>query len=79
MIEHEAPYDRAKAFHVEISVFHFERIERPFDQLDAPAERILALLELQQAPDAGVPVFVEHAQHVAVKIALGARLDTGNR
>src|SRR5258706_8494252 len=79
LIEHEASHNRAQALHIEIRVLDFERIESPFDQANAAANRILSLGELQHPPHPVIAIILQDAEHVAVEINLLGRLDSWNR
>ncbi len=73
-----AAHDGAETLHVEESVLQIERIEGPFNQADTAGERILALEKLEAAADAGIAVFRQHAQHVAVQVRRRTGLDAGD-
>ena len=61
-----------------MGVQRLKRIEGPFDQVDVAAERLNALRQFQHAPGAGVAVFGQHPEHVAMQICLRTGLDAGN-
>src|SRR5580704_16784863 len=53
---------------VEVGVFQLQRVECPFNEIDSSSNRIVALSELQQSPDAPVLVFGRNADQMRVKI-----------
>src|ERR1700722_7937100 len=79
LIQNETANNSAQTLDVKKSVLDFERIERPLDEIDALAKRVNALRELQFSSQPGIAIFLHHTQHVAVKIALSARLYSRNR
>ncbi len=70
--------DRAESHKIKMRVLQIERIERPFDEIDATLQRILALKKFQAAPHAAVVEFREDGGHVRMQIRL-ARPDCCER
>ena len=66
-VRNVAPGDGAESHEIEMRVFQFQRIERPFDQANVALQRVLALKEFQAAADALVLVFGQHGGHVRVQ------------
>ena len=80
MIQNVAAHDSAQPLHVEKCVLDFQRIERPFDQIDAArwsASWRCASFSLRPTP--AFAILGQHAQHVAVQIVFPARLQARNR
>src|SRR5579864_5848596 len=79
LIKHITTHHRPQPFNVEVGVLDLERIECPLDQIDPTGQRIVALREFQPPTDARIAIPRQHAQHVAMEVALGARLQAWYR
>lgn len=59
--------DGSEAIEIEMGIFQFERIESPLDKMNAIAESILALSELEAAAYAAILILRENGGHVRVE------------
>ena len=64
--------DGAQTHEIEMSIFDFEGIERPFDESDAALQGVLALKKFQAAAHAAVAVIGEDGGHVRMEKRLAA-------
>src|SRR5262249_48116604 len=76
LVGNVAPHNSAEFLDVEVGVLDFERIEGPLDEVDVPVESFVSLRELELASYSAIAVLRQHAQHVAVQIALRTGLQT---
>jgi len=60
--------DSAETIQIEVRVFGFKRIEGPFDEADAAAERVFALEKLEETADTAIAMRGEHGGHVGVEV-----------
>src|SRR5215470_2608255 len=73
-----AANNHAQLNDIEVSVFRFQWIERPFDQTDSALARSVALGELELSADPGIPVIFRDRKHVRMPIG-HAIADAGHR
>src|SRR5262249_43401390 len=69
-IVHIPAHNRAKLRDIEISVFELKRIEGPLDQIYPASKTLVAVRELDPAPNADILVFRKNGKGVRVKVRL---------
>jgi hypothetical protein len=62
----------AQAHEIEIGIFGYERIERPFDEADSARQGLFSLKQFQEPPDAAVPVRFQDGCHVRMQEGLAS-------
>src|SRR5437868_8104718 len=60
--------DGAQACNIEMSILKLERIESPFDQINSPGQRVIALRQLQPPSYSGILILRKHSRHVRMKV-----------
>src|SRR5215831_9729613 len=70
MVDAVTPRDRSQPRKVQVGVFDLQRIERPFQQLNALLDGVFTLRKFQLAPKAMVAKRVAYCEHVRVQVGM---------
>src|SRR5690242_7336543 len=70
MVDAVAPRDGAQSRKVQVGVLDFQRIKRPFQQINPLLDGVIPLREFQSPPQAMVAKRVAYGKHVRVQVGM---------